>query len=116
MESFKEFGELMSEIMFYIGNNKYEWMKCSYKLYMSDISLLFPQLDHQGNPDPFKDPIGSLAFSTRVEVDALNSMIYYFETIGDYKEANDLTEVKEKIKKSFRAMVNILRVSKPQLN
>ena len=45
-----------------------------------------------------------------------NNTIYYFETIGDYKKANDMEEVKEIIKESFRNMVKLLQIRKPQLN
>ena len=116
MEGKYDLYDFLKEYGYYVRNNDLDGqMRSGYKWYMNDDDL-YPQL----NPLLFKDStVGSIklmAWDVSLRVGALNSMINYFDTIGDYKEANDLTEVKEKIKKSFRAMVNILRVTKPQLN
>ena len=89
-----------------INNDRDGLMRFGYNMYMEDESLWTTELTS----------IRMMAFDVRLKVDALNNVIYYFETIGDYTKAQQLIEIKEIIKGSFRNMVKLLKINKPQFN
>ena len=57
-----------------------------------------------------------MAFSTRLAVDVLYNMNYYFETIGDFEKAEEALHMKETIQHNFRNMIKLVNISKPQFN
>ena len=100
MENFEKF-----RICICNGDRDGMW-RSGYEWYMNDENLLSPEMGS----------VSSMAFDTRVKVDVLNNMNYYFETIGDYQKAQDATRIKRTIQNSFRNMITLLKINKPQFN
>ncbi len=88
-------------------NDRYGMWRVRYEIYMNVESCLwFNELYS----------IRGMAIFTRLSVDNLNDMNYYFETIGDYKKAQVAIQLKEAKKNSFRNMIKLLIINKPQYN
>lgn len=103
----EEFYEKWKELrLCVINNDRGGLMRYGYNMYMEDESLWTTELTS----------IEMMAFDVRLRIDALNNAIYYFETIGDYQKAQNLIEIKEMIKGSFRNMLKLLKINKPQFN
>jgi len=88
------------------NNDKYGMWSAAYEWYMNDEIIRTTELQS----------VSSMAFFTRVKIDGLNNMLYYFETIGDYTKAEDVYEIKEILKDSFRNMIKLLKINNYQLN
>jgi hypothetical protein len=101
------FDEKWKELRLCVINNDWDGlMRYGYNMYMEDEGLWTTELNS----------IKMMAFDVRLKIDALNNVIYYFETIGDYQKASKISEVKQIIKDSFRNMVKLLKINKSQVN
>ncbi len=100
MENFEKFRLCLC------NNDRYGQWYYTYVSYKCDQSLKTPELDS----------IKSMAFYTRVVVDVLYNMNYYFETVGEYQMAEEALYMKGNIQNNFRNMVKLLQISKPQFN
>ena len=107
IEKFDFMNDYYDDFLLCIRNNDRDGMwRCGYNWYMNDESMWSPELGS----------VSLMAFDTRLKVDALNNMNYYFETIGDYSKAEDAVRVKKTIQNSFRNMITLLKINKPQFN